>query len=313
MEIVELDYLEFGKIFSTPNFIFGSGVFCNLNRDKVDSLHYLAFKNKKYRMGITIGIKNNIARSPFSAPFGGFVVVTEDVGILYFEEAVSCLIDWSKNMGIIRIEITLPSRIYGESVFSKQTNALFTQGFTYSKVELNHVYDLKLFNADDYIRNISYNGRRNLRIAFESGLRFIYCLEEYQKKLTYSIVKENRNAKGFPLRMTWDQISGTSRYIKSDFFLVESDDKTPIASAVVFQINNEVFQVIYWGDLPDYSALKPMNFLAYNIFEFYMKKGMKFVDIGPSTENSIPNYGLCEFKESIGCTVVNKSTFSKEL
>jgi hypothetical protein len=42
-----------------------------------------------------------------------------------------------------------------------------------------------------------------------------------------------------------------------------------------------------------------------------MKKGMKFVDIGPSTENSIPNYGLCEFKESIGCTVVNKYSFKK--
>ena len=39
----------------------------------------------------------------------------------------------------------------------------------------------------------------------------------------------------------------------------------------------------------------------------------KNVDIGPSTENSEPNYGLCEFKEGIGCKIVPKYTFSKEI
>lgn len=315
MEIIELDYLEFDKIFSTPNFIFGTGVFCNLNKDKVDSVHYLAFKNKKYRMGITMGIKNNIAISPFSAPFGGFLLVTEDAGVSYFEEAVACLIDWSKKNRIKKIEITLPPRIYSESILSKQTNALFNQGFDFSQVDLNHVIELKLLNDSDFYKKsiISYNARKNLRIAFEAGLGFVVCSEDNQKKLAYLIIEKNRKAKGFPLRMTWDQISSTSRYIKSDFFLVETDDKTPIASAVIFQINNEVVQVIYWGDLPDYSALKPMNFLAYHIFEFHMKKGIKFVDIGPSTENSSPNYGLCEFKESIGCFVANKFCFNKNL
>ena len=33
------------------------------------------------------------------------------------------------------------------------------------------------------------------------------------------------------------------------------------------------------------------------------------LDIGPSTENGIPNYGLCEFKESIGCSVTMKYSF----
>jgi len=40
---------------------------------------------------------------------------------------------------------------------------------------------------------------------------------------------------------------------------------------------------------------------------------MRYIDIGPSTENSIPNYGLCEFKESIGCDISPKYTFYKYL
>jgi lipid II:glycine glycyltransferase (peptidoglycan interpeptide bridge formation enzyme) len=72
-------------------------------------------------------------------------------------------------------------------------------------------------------------------------------------------------------------------------------------------------QVIYWGDIPEFSKYKTMNFLSFNIFEHYKKSGLKIVDIGPSTENSIPNYGLCEFKESIGCSIAAKVTFSNLL
>jgi len=45
-----------------------------------------------------------------------------------------------------------------------------------------------------------------------------------------------------------------------------------------------------------------MNYFSYKVFEHYYRKGLGILDIGPATENGIPNYGLCEFKENIGCT-----------
>jgi hypothetical protein len=36
------------------------------------------------------------------------------------------------------------------------------------------------------------------------------------------------------------------------------------------------------------------------------------VHIGIATENSVPNYGLCEFKESIGCKMAPKYTYYKK-
>ena len=62
-----------------------------------------------------------------------------------------------------------------------------------------------------------------------------------------------------------------------------------------------------------YSNLRPMNFLSYSIFKFYKDLGIRYIDVGPSTENSIPNYGLCEFKESIGCQIFPKYTLEKEI
>jgi hypothetical protein len=76
-------------------------------------------------------------------------------------------------------------------------------------------------------------------------------------------------------------------------------------------VTPDIVQVIYWGDLPAYSEFKTMNYLSYNIFIYYKKLGVKYVDIGISTELSVPNHGLCEFKESIGCDLSLKFTFSK--
>ena len=50
-------------------------------------------------------------------------------------------------------------------------------------------------------------------------------------------------------------------------------------------------------------------FSGYKPIKYYHSKGLKILDIGPSTENGIPNYGLCEFKENIGCTASLKYTF----
>jgi len=55
-----------------------------------------------------------------------------------------------------------------------------------------------------------------------------------------------------------------------------------------------------------------MNFLSYEVFKYYKENGIEVVDIGPSTEDSIPNHGLCEFKESIGCDLSPKYSFYKK-
>ena len=49
-----------------------------------------------------------------------------------------------------------------------------------------------------------------------------------------------------------------------------------------------------------------MNVLAYRLFEYYSKRDIDIIDIGPSSIDGVPDYGLLEFKESIGCSVCSK-------
>ena len=111
--------------------------------------------------------------------------------------------------------------------------------------------------------------------------------------------------------MSFEQVKQTMQIVKHSCFIVENNGKS-VASAIVFEVNPDVAQVIYWGDIPNVSELKCMNFLSYNVVEYYKDRGFKFLDIGPSTEDGIPNIGLCDFKESIGCDISSKFTLKLE-
>ena len=153
----------------------------------------------------------------------------------------------------------------------------------------------------------------NLKIAFSNNLIFKQCTSYEEKKLAYNIISLNRKSRGFPLRMSWVHIENTIKLIPADFFLLLNADQHIIASSIVFNVSQGIVQIIYWGDNPQFSALKTMNFLAYKIFEFYKQQNYIVIDIGPSTENSVPNYGLCDFKESIGCDISLKLGFQINL
>ena len=90
-------------------------------------------------------------------------------------------------------------------------------------------------------------------------------------------------------------------------------NKKAVASALVHHINDKILRVVYWGNTQESNYLCPMNFLTYNIFKYYSKTQFEIMDIGISTEDSIPNCGLCDFKEGIGCKCSVKSIWEIEL
>lgn len=312
MEIIEVTKDAYSEVISTPYFIYGSSDFNDLNKNKCEELFYLLFKEGKYRLGIIGGHRNGTFYSPISAPFGGFSFISEDVKIQYIEEAIKSLWQWVVSKGIRAISLTLPPPIYCEFFFAKQLNSLWRLGFKISEIDLNYYFPLGAFDTG-YIEHLWYNARKNLHIALNKDMEFVQCVSEEEKELAYEIIRKNREAHNYPLKLSWEQIKSTTKMIKADFFLLNNEEKISIASAIIFHVSDDIVQVIYWGDLPGYSEVKPMNFLSYKIFEYYKNTDKKIVDVGPSTEHSLPNYGLCEFKESVGCHICPKYTLINSL
>ncbi len=310
MEIIEVNVSEYKNAIPSPYFIFGDAGFNSLNSFKAEEVFYLLFREGKIRLGIIMGYQNKVLKSPFSAPFGGFSFVSDKIRLQHIEEALNTLAGWAHSRNISAIEITLPPLFYNYSFISKQINCFYRTGYIFSTVDLNFSCDI-FNNKKPYQEQLWRNSRKNLRIAFEANLILIKVTEKKEKRISYEIISKNRAHRGFPLRMTWDQIQGTEILIPIDYFLVKDVHGNPIAAAIVYHVTDKIVQVVYWGDLPGHTEVKPMNFLASGLYEHYKALSLDFLDVGPSSENSLPNYGLCEFKESLGCTLYPKYTMYK--
>ena len=310
MEVVEVNHIEYAEIFATSYHVYNSAAFNYLNSYKCDSVYYLFFKDSKIRLGIILGQRGSTLTSPFSAPFGGFVATSDDIKLSQIDDAIKALLLWANEKSIEGIRIVNPPDFYNVNFLSKIHNGLYRAGFTNDNVELNYQFLSEKLN-ENYQSSIWYNARKNLKRSLQFDLNFEKLLNENGKQ-AYDVIALNRQERGFPLRLTWEQVCETIAVITSDFFLVKKEGKS-IAAAIVFHVAKGVVQVIYWGDLPEYAEYKTMNFLSFNLFKYYKEQGISIVDIGPSTENSIPNYGLCEFKEGIGCDISLKTEFHKSL
>jgi len=307
--VTKEDYTE---VLGASYHVFGTSSFNFLNVDLGYDVLYILFKDNKYRLGIIGGVSDSCFYSPFSAPFGGFSFVEENVTILQIEQAVIELKKMLSIRAINLIKISLPPLCYNPNFVSKQIIAFRNCGLYESSIELNFFFQTRNF-TDNYTSLLWRNARKNLNKAMLNGLFFLTDSSLAFKERSYHIIRKNREQKGYPLRMTWERVCKTVSLINSDFFIVQNSLGADIAAAMVFYVNQKIVQVVYWGDLPNYSSLRAMNFLAFKVFEFYKNTGIEIVDIGPSTEYGVPNYGLCEFKESIGCDLITKSVYRGEI
>jgi len=309
MTIEEVNATEYARVIREPYHVFGSAEFNELNSHKAEQVYYFLFKDSRYRLGLIAAKSGPTLVSPFSAPFGGFTYAFEDIRLLAIEEAVWLTEGWSEKNGMNQIRYILPPPIYQESYLAKVSNVLYRSGYSVENMELNFYFDLSKFTTG-YHEHIWHNARKNLRIALTNKLSFEKCDLISDKESAYRVIERNRVVRGKPLRMSWEQVLATSNLIKNHFFRVTSDEGT-IAAAIIFVVAPRIAQVIYWGDLPEYQHMKTMNYLSFKVFEFYSQLNFLAVDIGYSTENSVPNYGLCEFKEGLGCNIQPKFTYSK--
>lgn len=296
---------EFSSTFQAAH-IFNTVAFAQLNSDKVDRVHYLSFNDPKPCFGIVLGESNGMLRSPFSAPFGGFLE-NGTHRLERLEKAVDMLVDYAKERSL-KLLITLPPLLYDETKISKWVSVM-TRKMQLSYINLNYHLDISRM---PYYRSVIDRSARN---HLNQALRQNYCLHKLNSAnrddvaRVYNVICCNHKERGFPLRMTFEQVWQTvSNVISADFFVLEYEG-VDVAAAQIFHVADGIAQVVYWGDIRQYAKLRPMNYLAYSLLRYYYDQGLRVLDIGPSTENGMPNYGLCEFKENIGCSVTMKYSF----
>lgn len=292
---------EYAILLQQHKVVYNSAEFCELNKKKVDEIVYIGiFKDNKPRFAMNIGIKGNVAKIPFSAPFAYPETTKKKMGIENYELAAEVLDEYMKKKKISCAYITLPPCFYDNNVVTAWTNVLNRNKWEIDCIDISHSIELKNVSMNEYLQSLDTNGRRNLKIADKEKLNLVLCKDDDEIELAYGIIKSNREYKGYPLRMSCEQVIDTMKVVPSQMYIVKADNMD-IAAALVYEVNKEVVQLIYWGDIPGVESKKAMNYLGRELVSIYSRRGYRYLDIGPSTQDGIFNYGLCEFKESIGC------------
>jgi hypothetical protein len=232
------------------------------------------------------------------------------VSVRQLDESVQALDDYLLDK-VNAARFVLPPMFYAPDNIACVLNAFYRNGFSIATIDLNFQIDLNSFGIGTYIDVLHYNAKKNFLRSCETDFCFEECRNEDRIKRAYDIIADNRESKGYPLRMTWKQLFDTLKIVRHDVFIVRKDEKD-VAAAIIYHLNDQISQVIYWGDRPGFSEHRPMNYLSHEVVTHCKKQGLRYLDIGPSTEDSMPNYGLCDFKQSIGCNVSAKFMLTKE-
>lgn len=310
MNIIELNEKDYETLVLRPFSKFEEAEFIKYNAHKVKEVKYFVFNNGKNRFAFVGGIKDGILKFPFSASFECLSEISKNNRISHYYETVESLVNWAKNNNIETIKITTPPNYYAQEHITKFINALFINDFKIQDIDVNFEYYLKNFD-DKYIENLDIKARQNLKKSLKMNLSFEKT-EDFE--FVYDVIKQNRESKGYPLWMSLEDVKNTSKIIPTDLFLIKDEFGKPITSAICHRITNDILRVVYWGNIPNSDYLCPMNFIAYQTFKWYKENSeIKIIDIGPSTEDSKANFGLCDFKESIGCSCSEKKVFIKNL
>lgn len=302
---------QFDECFGNGTTMYDRTDFADLNSHKVKAVHHLTMRDSKLRFGIILGDDGETLSSPFSAPFGGLIPAknnrhTEPRQVLMALEALKA---YGKERQK-QVRITLPPPFYAPGLVSEQANAMFLIG-KLSAMDLNYHFPIEKMrnyvsclpspaNARNYRRALKYEFEYESAFALENRSLF---------ERAYNVIRQNRDDMGFPLRMTAEDMLRTAP-IAQTFCVVQSLNGEDITAAIAHTaVKKGIWQVVYWGDLRQHAKMHPMNVLAPELFRLAREYGARIVDIGPSSQHSIPNYGLCSFKLSLGCEESLKLSF----
>jgi hypothetical protein len=251
-----------------------------------------------------------VFRSPRLGTFGSFDFKDPpclELVEFFADEAERTL----RDRGATQITIVSPPFAHVPELSHLVFLALHNRGYRATPHSLNQSVRL-----DDrpFASRVNNGRRRRLRRARELGLeaRKLTSLSELSD--AYELILENRRRKGYRLSMTWDSIR-EMREVFGDrvYGFGVFRESRPAAASITIRVSRDVVYVFYWGDVAEFADVSPIVLLAETIYEHARAEGARWMDLGTSTNEGAPNYGLIRFKRILGCEASLKLAYSKAL
>ncbi|MFY7839476.1 MAG: hypothetical protein ACOVP7_04325 [Lacibacter sp.] len=303
-EILEAGYYKetFFKSFNP----YISHPFVALNAGKVEQIICLANAAKKPDLGLLLGVRNNQLLSPFSAPFGGFHYRHEAIYAAETDLFLLAVKQFFEESTFEKLTITLPPDIYSSNMNAKFVSAFIRCGYVLEAADVTNYIPLREV-GEKYSERTA---RDYYAQAVKHELRFEQVKTDEEIDVCYAIVKDNRSRMGRPIFMTANDLKQMQQLWPVDFFLVKDTAGVAVAAAIFYRGHGQIAQAVLWGDSETGRPLRAMDYMIFELCRFYKQMNYSFIDLGISTEKSVPNSGLLRFKETHESHTGIRYTFS---
>lgn len=248
-------------------------------------------------------------RSPSRGTFAGFAFepklkIKDLIAFYYAVEATL------REQGAKLIEVLPAPMSHDPIAFSNQVYLLRTCGYEMARCDLNQSMEI---DARSLLARMSYGNQKRLRKCQREGL-IGKQLPLSALSGVYENLVANRSGKGHVLSMTLLQLQSMVETFPTSVVLFGCQDGSNLAAtAFCLRLSAAVLYVFYWGDRPGYESYSPVVSVANAIYSYAQEQQMKLIDVGTSTLDCEPNFGLLDFKRGLGFTESLKVSMSKKI
>jgi hypothetical protein len=251
-----------------------------------------------------------VFRSPRLGTFGSFDFKEPpclELVELFADETERVL----RERGARQITIVSPPFAHAPELSHLVFLALHNRGYQAIPHSLNQSVRL-----DDrpFTSRVDADGRRRLTRAKELGLTVRRLTSPTELSDAYQLILENTRRKGYQLSMTWDGVCRMAETFRERVYgFAVFRDAQAAAASITMRVNQDVVYIFYWCDAAGFAGVSPIVLLAEAIYEHARVEGARWMDIGTSTNEGVPNYGLIHFKRNLGCEASLKLAYTKAL
>jgi hypothetical protein len=280
------------------------------SKSKEDLYFQLVRKKNNYPIAsISFILKNKIFLSPLKGTFGGPDFVENSIRYEIIEEFIVKVLNILNKKKYEEIQIKLPPYAHNIDLVSTYINIFLNNGF---KI-FNHEINFQILVDDvTYEKKISATKKKTLSKCIKKNFSF---KELHKINLTsvYSVIKENRDRKSYKISMSCSELKKLITIFEDKFKLFGVFYNTElIASCICISISKKILYVFYWAEKKKYLEDSPIVFMSLKLYKYCYDNNYKILDVGTASVNGLPNYGLLNYKKSLGYFSCNKLSIKKK-
>jgi hypothetical protein len=287
--------------------LFGDPRFHDLNGVTAAQRWRYEHRREGRLVGVLDGVvSDGVFVSGHSAPFGGPDLVRPDPTLEDVLDLAQGAVAALRTDGVRTARVKCRPAEYSPAEPLVEY-ALFTAGFTVELCGLNHTVDLRhLPVAGDPLSLLKKKRARDVRADLRLPYELTDVADDEDVAACHGILAANRAAHGRPPGLAREYLERARQAFPDRVRLhLLRHAGRPVAAAVVYRVLTDVDLLVAWGDAVEHGLQRsPMNLLAHHLMLRSLRAGARLFDLGPSSEHDgTPNYGLAQFKRSVGAAV----------